>query len=92
MAKIKATMLRKLHTDMGAILDEFERNCAAEKAAGGRDNSPTLAAGAATRVAASGQDDTPDNTPRTGANDSAPNGGKSMSDAFPGFDRIRKQY
>jgi len=75
MAKIKATLMRKLHTQMGAILDEFETNSAAERAAaGGVDNDPTGQAGATPAV--------------RGAQDSAPR--KSMSEAFPGFDRIRK--
>jgi len=35
----------------------------------------------------------PESEVRSGsAQDSAPRGGKSMSEAFPGFDRIRKQY
>ncbi|HEY2417982.1 MAG TPA: hypothetical protein VGH84_08680 [Steroidobacteraceae bacterium] len=89
MAKIKATMLRKLHTQMGAILDEFETNCAAEKAAGGQDNDPNGQAGAQTRVAAGGADDTPDNTPQVGGNDSASRG-VPMREAFKHFGRIKQ--
>jgi len=43
MAKIRGTLLRKLHSQMGAILDEFETNCAEERAAGGKDKVLDLA-------------------------------------------------
>jgi hypothetical protein len=80
MANIKGTMLRKLHTKMGEVLDEFEANVAADKAAA-RDGVLDL------------NDPNSNNlsTPESeGAQDSRPRRGKSMSEAFPGFDRIRK--
>jgi hypothetical protein len=83
MASIKGNLLRKLHTQMGQCLDEFEASIAADKAGKGKARDGVLDLSGA-------EPDT--HTPESeGAQDSRPRrGAKSMSEAFPGFDRIRK--
>jgi hypothetical protein len=83
MASIKGNLLRKLHTQMGQCLDEFEASIAADKAGKGKARDGVLDL----------NDPNSNNlsTPESeGAEDSRPRRGKSMSEAFPGFDRIRK--
>jgi hypothetical protein len=74
MAKIKLKLLRSLHSQMAEIFNEYDANCAAEKAAAGADE---LGTGPQTSVAGA-----QDSAPR--------GRGKSMAEAFPHFNRIKR--
>jgi hypothetical protein len=74
MAKMRTAALRKLHADLGQILEDYD--CSRAEEAGGKDKVLDLSG-----------PDTDVKTPESeGAMDSRR--GKSMSEAFPGFNRI----
>jgi hypothetical protein len=76
MAKMRTGALRKLHADLGKILEDYDASCAEQSATDEEDDAPTAQAKLA----------------RGHAQDAALHGGRelSMEEAFPGFNRRPK--
>jgi hypothetical protein len=79
--KFKFNELKKLHAQIGALIEESDDNLAAAGNSDADDGVLNLA-GPDTPVIS------PDDEDQTGAMDARSRRGKSMGEAFPGFNRI----